>query len=154
MTDRGEFTDDRDDEPRDPHAAYGPGWTRSVLSFEDALIDPDLLDHVLPLDGRWPEPRLLGQTHLFFLRDRTRLATRLFDAETAEWLMDELHTDLPDWHAAATFHEGTTTPSTARDVLAALGVPAIRDIDPQTWLESTVLFRWLSTRASAGDPPV
>ena len=91
---------------------------------------------------------------MFYLRDRTRLAPRLFNTETARWLLDELHADLHDWHAAAVFHEETTTPSTAREVLAALGVPPIRDVEPRAWLESTVLVRWLSARATAGDPPV
>lgn|GEM_PF-4842544 len=145
MTSEGSyFADDRDT----PDGAagdgnYSDGWTRSMLAFDDALVDPDRLDLVLPLDGRWPEPRLLEQTGVFYLRDRTRLHPRAFDPETAAWLLDDLHVDLPDWHAAAAFHEETTASSVTRDALAALGVLSVRVTDPQAWLESTVLFRFL-----------
>ena len=148
MTGRDEFADDRDEDRDDSarsghHGADGNGWTKSVLAFDDALIDPDLLDHLLPLDGRWPEPRLLDQVDVFYLRDRTRVDPQIFDAETAGWLLNELHTDLPDWHAAAVFDEESTTGSAARDAFAALGVRPVRGLDPQVWLASTVLVRFL-----------
>jgi len=150
MTDRDEFTDDRHTDHDPGHGQgqsepdrYGDPWSGSHLALEDALIDPGLLDRVIPLDGRWPEPRLLDRTDVFYLRDRTRLHPQHFDAETAAWLLDELHIDLPDWHAAAVFDEEVTTGSLTRASLAALGVPALRDLDPHAWLESTVLFRWL-----------
>jgi len=132
---------------------YGDAWAGPVLALEDALIDPDLLDRVVPLDGRWPEPRLLDRTDVFYLRDRTRLHPQSFDAETAAWLRAELHTDMPDWHAAAVFDEEATTGSLTRAALAALGVPVVRDLDPQAWLESTVLVRFLTGRAGGGPTP-
>lgn len=152
MTDRDEFVDDRGDwefrsSPGGPHLLYSQGWHASVRDIDDAPVDPGVLGRVVPLDGRWPEPRLLQQTAVFYLRDRTRLHPAGFDAETAAWLLDELHTDLPDWHAAAAFDEEATMSSVTRDALAALGVPAIRDLNPQAWLESTVLFRFLDLRS-------
>ena len=152
MTDPEEFADDRDAHRDTAHDdgepdLYADAWHSSVLALEDALIDPGLLDRVVPLDGRWPEPRLLNRTDVFYLRDRTRLHPRGFDAEMAAWLLDELLTDLPDWHAAAVFDEEATTGSLTRASLAALGVPAVRDLDPRAWLESTVLVRFLRERA-------
>jgi len=158
VTDPEEFADDRDAHRDAAHGEgerdlYADGWHGSVLALEDALIDPDLLDRVVPLDGRWPEPRLLDRTDVFYLRDRTRLHPRGFDAETAAWLLYELHVDLPDWHAAAVFDEEATTGSLARAALAALGVPTVRDLDPRAWLESTVLVRFLAGRAGGGFTP-
>ncbi len=155
MTDREEFADDRDAHRDTGHDEgepnpYGDAWHGCVLALEDALIDPDLLDRVVPLDGRWPDPRLLDRTDVFYLRDRTRLHPQRFDAETAGWLLDDLHVDLPDWHSAAVFDEEATTGSLTRAALAALGVLAVRDLDPQTWLESTVLLRFLAGRVAAG----
>lgn len=151
MTSPGEFADPRDDRDHDearfsaggPFRLYSQGWHASVRDIDDAPVDPALLDRAVPLDGRWPEPRLLDRTDVHYLRDRTRLDPRLFDPETAAWLLDELHADLPDWHAAAVFDEETTSSSVTQDALAALGVPALRDLDPQVWLESTELFRFL-----------
>ena len=134
MTGHGEFDDDRDSEET---------WAGDVLALEDYLIDPDLLDQIVPLDGRWPESRLLDQTAVFYLRDRTRLQPLLFDRATADWLLDELHTDLPDWHAAAAWHEEATSGSLTRAALTTLGIRPVRYLDPQAWLESTVLFRYL-----------
>jgi len=158
VTGRGEFADDMGAHRDAGHDVGEPNldgdaWHGSVLALEDALIDPDLLDRVVPLDGRWPGPRLLDRTDVFYPRDRTRLDPQRFDAETAAWLLDELHTDLADWHAAAVFDEEATTGSLTRAALAALGVPAVRDLDPPAWLESTVLVRFLAERAVGGPTP-
>jgi len=158
VTGREEFADDRDAHRDTSHDEGerdldGDAWHGSVLALEDALIEPGLLDRVVPLDGRWPEPRLLDRTDVFYLRDRTRLQPQGFDAETARWLLDDLHVDLPDWHSAAVFDEEATTSSLTRASLAALGVPAVRDLDPRAWLESTVLVRFLVERAGGGFTP-
>ena len=90
---------------------------------------------------------------MFYVRDRTRLHPRGFDAETAAWLLYELHVDLADWHSAAVFDEEATTGSLTRAALAALGVLAVRDLDPRAWLESTVLVRWLDACVRRGPAP-
>ena len=53
------------------------------------------------------------------------------------------------FHAAAVRDELLTTSSAARQVLGALGVPAVADLDPLVWLEATRLVRSLR-RLGAG----
>ena len=114
------------------------------MAVEDALVKDEVLDVVMPLDGRWPEPRLLWQTEVFHLRDRTTVDLTAPCAGELEWLLEHLRDNVSLWHAAASRDEERTTSSAARWALWETGVATIGATDPTVWLESTLLVRWLA----------
>lgn len=122
---------------------FGPSYMKSLLAVEDALVKDDVLDAVVPLDGRWPEPRLLWQTDVFHLRDRTCLDLARACEGELEWVLEHLRDDAGMWHAAAARDEERTTSSAARWAMRETGVATVEETDPGVWLESTLLVRWL-----------
>lgn len=119
-----------------------------MVALTDMRMPPDMLDEALPLDGRWPEPRVLWQDEVFFLPDRSRLDVRALDPGDAAELLEALVESALGWHAAAARDERLTTSSGLRRALAAVGVPLVEDLDPLVWLESTALVRTLRARAA------
>lgn len=133
--------DDQDDDtctcPDDP------GEGQVLLRFDDALLTEQAMDVVVGLGQRWPEPRALHQTATFFLEDRTEIELRHLDADLARDLLDLLHIYAGPLHETACRDEDATMSSAVRFVLDGLGVPPVAAHDPEVWLESTELVRWL-----------
>ncbi len=161
MSDRDEFDDDRDQHqnPEDPEAAgercrgddssmpFGPGYLDNLLALEDARVKEGSLDLLVPdLSDRWPEPRLLAQTELWFARGRTPASVADLDGDGARRLLGAIHALASNLHRVAARDEALTTSSGARWAMAAAGVPTIAELDPHAWLESTVLVRALRDR--------
>lgn len=163
MTDRDEFDDDRDhanaEEPRsgangdrgpgggpgdDSLQPFGPGYMENLLAMEDSPVKPGSLDLLVPgLHDRWPEPRLLNQRELWFQQNRIPVAVDTLDAEGARRLLRVIVGLAEDLHRVAARDEALTTSSGIRWALASAGVPMVEDLDPLSWLESTLLVRHL-----------
>ena len=73
---------------------FGPSYMESLMAVEDALVKDEVLDAAVPLDGRWPEPRLLWQTGVFHLRDRTCVDLARAPKVELEWVLEHLRTPL------------------------------------------------------------
>lgn len=104
-----------------------------------------VLDRVLPLDGRWPEPRQLWQTAVFYGRDRSCLDLAAATSGDLVLLLRHLREQAETWHAAAACDEDSTTSSAVRWAMRETGVLLIPDLDPGVWLECTLLVRWLAS---------
>lgn len=118
-----------------------------LLRFDDALLTGQALDAVVGLGQRWPEPLALHQTERFFLEDRTEIRTEHLDADLARDLLDLLTIYADPLHETACRDEQATTSSAVRWLLDGLGVPPVAAHEPEVWLESTELVRWLRARA-------
>lgn len=133
---------------------YGPSYMESLMAVEDALVTDEVLDAVVPLDGRWAEPRLLWQTNVFHLRDRTVVDLARPVQGELERLLEHLRDAAVTWHAAASRDEERTTCSAARWAMREVVVPLVADSDPVAWPERTLLVRWLASHTGEGVPPV
>lgn len=158
MTGGHEYDDEqaRDDEERErcpnygtDDVTYGPGYFDNLLALSDATVGDDLLGALLPLDGRWPEPRALDQDAVFFLADRTRVDVAGLDAEDAVRLLGHLRDLAPALHGRACADEALTVSSGLRRAMAHAGVALVSETDPLVWLEASVLVRALR-RLGAG----
>jgi len=126
---------------------FGPGYLDNLLALEDARVKEGSLDLLVPdLSDRWPEPRLLAQTELWFARGRTPASVADLDGDGARRLLGAIHALASNLHRVAARDEALTTSSGARWAMAAAGVPTIAELDPHAWLESTVLVRALRDR--------
>lgn len=132
-----------DDGPAEP--PWGRGRMEAGLAFEDWLVDPDVLERVVPLSGRWPEPRLLDQTGVWFSLDRRRIDLDAIDAGERAGLLDALRLHAREWHAAAVVHEAQVTSTALRWMYGHCGVLSAERLGPLAWLETTPLVRWLRT---------
>ncbi len=162
MSTGGEFDDDRDDcrdcscdECQDMRRAdeafrrpFGPGYVDALGAVADAVVTADALDRVLTLADRWPEPRLLDQAEVFYLRDRTTVSVAALDADGASRLLALLRGLAAELHAAAVRDEEVTTSTAMRWAAEQAGIRAVADLDPLAWLEASVLVRWLRARCS------
>lgn len=117
--------------------------------MQDARIDADVLDALIPLPGRWPDPRVLTeQDERFWLRDGEEIAVADLGPAEVEWLLRWLADLVPVLHARAAADEALTTSTGLRRALAAAGVPLVAETDPLAWLESTRLVRALQQARS------
>lgn len=121
-------------------------WVVQGLAVDDAVLTDRALERVVGLGQRWPEPRALHQTDVFYMEDRTPLDLHLFDAGHATELLRLLVLMVDELHHAAWRDEQATQSSALRWLLDGLDVPPIAAHDPVVWLESTVLVRWLRSR--------
>ena len=143
---------DGDDEDRRRHeqeddsraGAFGPGYIDSLMAVGDAVVGPDVLDRVLDLADRWPEPRVLDQTSVFFLRDRTPVPVDGMGSEDARRLLAHVRGLAMVLHEAAARDEEITTSTAMRWAMAQACVPSVAELDPLAWLESTALVRHLA----------
>ena len=119
------------------------------MALSDATVGDGLLDVLLPLDGRFPEPRALDQDVVFFLHDRTRVDVAGLDAGDAGRLLALLRGLAPGLHARACADEALTMSTGLRRALAHAGVPLVAQTDPLVWLGSTLLVRAVARRAGA-----
>jgi hypothetical protein len=111
---------------------------------QDAAVKDNSLDLLVPdLSDRWPEPRLLWQHDVWFLRHRTRVPIDDLDADGARWLLDAVYDIAEGLHAVAARDEELTTSTGLRRAMAHAGVPLVSEIEPDVWLESTTLVRVL-----------
>lgn len=140
--------DDDHHDHYDYDAPYGPAYVDSLVASRDQLITPEALDLAVPLDGRWPEPRLLDQTDVFYLRDRTELPLDELDADDCATLLRLIRSDTALWHRAAVIHEDHTTSTALRWAYEQAGVPTAEALAPDEWLDQTRLVRWLTARAA------
>ena len=131
---------------------YGPDYVTSLMAVQDAVATDDALDALVPgLCHRWPEPRLLWQDEVWWTRDRVCLDLDYASPDDARWLLDAIEDLAPVLHRAAARDEDALTSTGLRTALAAVGVPLTADLDPDAWLESTVLVRTLRRIAAAPD---
>lgn len=138
----------RHEEEDDSHSeAFGPGYVDSLMAVGDAVVTSDVLDRVVDLADRWPEPRVLQQRDVFFLRDRTPVRVSGLGREDALGLLLHVRGLATVLHEAAARDEMLTTSTAMRWAMAQAGVPRIADLDPPAWLESTELVRCLAERA-------
>ncbi|GAC1439363.1 MAG: hypothetical protein NVSMB55_00580 [Mycobacteriales bacterium] len=153
----GEFDDPRDNPDDDPDRHYLEArcrrgsdeaqYAEALVSLNDQVLTEEALDRAVPLDGRWPEPRILRQAEVFYFPDRSWVQIPDLDGQEADVLLETLLGDASAFHAAAVRDEALTTPSGLRRALKAAGVPATADVDPVVWLDGTVLVRSLRRRA-------
>lgn len=134
-----------------PEGVFVPGsdqWRGAHHALEDAVVPADALDVAVPLGGRFYDPRLLWQTDVFWIHQRTRLDLTSLTEDQAVELLGWLRRHTVLLHREAVRDEDTGTSTAVRWALAQVGVPAIADLDPWEWLEATPLLRWLSARGS------
>ncbi len=139
--------DDRCDdhsEEEEHFAPYGPGYVASLVAVQYAVVTTEVLDRVLDLADRWPEPRALHQTDIFFMPDRTCVAMSDLDADGASALLGHLRALTYDLHAVAARDEQLTTSTALRWAMEQAGVPRVADLNPHTWLDGTALVRRLA----------
>lgn len=111
--------------------------------LDDAPIPPAALGLHVPLTARWPEPRLLHQTEMWFEPDGHPLWLRFADPSRLAVVLLTILRLAPVLHRRAADDERLATSSAMRRSLAHLGVPGIDELDPAVWIESTELVRWL-----------
>jgi hypothetical protein len=118
------------------------------MQVQDAKVDSDVLDDLVPLHGRWPDPRVLTeQGERFWLRDGEELVVADLDPPEVEWLLGWLTSLAPVLHDRAARDELLTTSTGVRRSLKAAGVLLVAETPPLVWLESTELVRALRARA-------
>lgn len=144
--------DDRSEE-EEHFAPYGPGYVASLVAVQDAVVTTEVLDQVLDLANRWPEPRALHQTDVWFMPDRVCLALADLDAEAASALLGHIRALAYDLHAVAAKDEQLTTSTALRWAMEQSDVPLTADLNPHTWLDGTALVRWLTRRTGPRDRP-
>jgi len=135
-----------------PEGVFVPGsdlWRGAHLALEDALVPPEALDRAVPLGGRCYDPRLLWQTEVFWLHQRTRLDLTSLTDDVAVEILTWLRRHAVLLHREAVRDEETGTSTALRWALDVVGVSAAVDVDPWEWLEGTPLVRWLATRTGA-----
>lgn len=115
------------------------------MRLDDALLPEEVLDR-LGLDDRWPEPRTLNQTAVFYLRDRTRVDVADLGPAEACWLLELLLRLVEPLHGQAACDDESTTSSALEWALDETGVEPVHALDPSVWLESTELVRELRRR--------
>lgn len=116
--------------------------------MQDARVDEEVLRLLIPLRGRWPDPRVLTeQDSRFWLCDVEVLDVAELEPQEVRWLLDWLTGDLlPVLHRRAVQDEELTTSTGLRRAMQAAGVPLVAETDPAAWLESTPLVRALRAR--------
>jgi len=124
-------------------------WRGAHLALEDAVVPSEALDRAVPLGGRCYDPRLLWQTEVFWLHQRTRLDLTVLTDDVAVELLAWLRRHAVLLHREAVRDEKTGTSTALRWALDVVGVLAVVDVDPWEWLEGTPLVRWLTTRTGA-----
>lgn len=178
MTAGDDFADDRDDERRDRdddrrdecvdcacdecqdmrradetfRRPYGPGYVGALGAVTDAVLTSDALDRLLPLSGRWPEPRIVEQDEVYYFRDRTPVVLADLGPAEAAALLAHVRGLAAGLHQAAARDEGLTTSTALRWAMDQAGVPPVADLDPLAWLDASALVRALKARAGSGGP--
>lgn len=133
---------------------YCGGYVPSLVAVQDAQVKEDSLELLVPdLSARWPEPRLLWQTEVWFTRHRTRVPLDGLDADGARRLLATIEAMAERLHAVAALDESLTASSGLRRAMAHLGVPLVADLAASAWLESTLLVRSLRAVVAGGDGP-
>ena len=159
-----EFGDDRDDcrdcgcsECQDMRRAdeafrrpWGRGYVGALGAVSDAVLTADALDRAVPLGERWPEPRIVDQDAVLHLRDRTAVYLSALGPRDAARLLEHVLGLAAVLHEAAVCDEELTTSTALRWAMEQAGVPAVSDLDPVVWLESSVLVRALRGIAAGG----
>ncbi len=107
-----------------------------MRATRDAVLTRDALDAAVGLDQRWPEPRLLDQTDVFYLWDRTRMDLDGLAQRDLAWLLGYLRENAAAWHAAAVADERHTTSTALRWALEQAGVPLVESLDERDWLRA------------------
>ena len=123
---------------------------RELLRFDDA-IQKDDDDRHPDLWKRWPEPRVFDQAQVWIEDD---LATfRLDDLypEVLRLLLAYLYGNVELWHRAAAADELARLSSATGWAYRNAGVPLIGNVDPVSWLESTVLVRRIRSLLAAAE---
>lgn len=116
-------------------------------SLDDCRLSEEELDRTVPLDARWPEPRLLHQTEVWFSRDGMRWRVPSLAPYRVRELLDGLLAMADDLHGRAVVDEIDQTSPLLEWAYGELGVDMIVCLDPLVWVESTELVRWLRARA-------
>ena len=122
-------------------------WRGAHLALEDALIPLEDLDRAVPVGSRFYDPRLLWQTDVFWVHQRTRLDLAHLSNDGAVELLDWLRRHTVLLHREAVRDDENSTSTALRWALDTVGVPATEEVDPWEWLEATPLVRWLAVRA-------
>lgn len=120
------------------------------MAAQDALVNDDVLHLLIPLRGRWPDPRVLTeQDERFWLPDGEVIEIAELDPPEVLWLLGWLTGDLlQPLNRRARQDEQLTTSTALRRAMRAAEVPLVAETDPLVWLESTRLVRALRQRAS------
>ena len=122
-------------------------WRGAHHALEDALLPTEDLDRAVPVGGRFYDPRLLWQTDVFWVHQRTRLDLAHLNDDGAAELLDWLRRHTVLLHREAVRDEESGTSTALRWALDEVGVTPTVDVDPWEWLEATPLVRWLAARA-------
>lgn len=148
------MADDRDDEssegwgwPQGVFVPYGDAWRGAALALEDALVEPGVLDRLVPLDVRWAEPRLLQQTETFWVHHRRQVDVRALRPDGERRLLQHLVSRAEALHAQADLDQVHTTGTALRWALREAGVPFVADVEAEPWVRSTPLGRRLARHA-------
>lgn len=116
-------------------------------------MNADVLDDLVPLHGRWPDPRVLTeQDEKFWLYDGEEIEVAGMSAAEVEWLLAWLVQLAPALHRRAVLDEDLTTSTGVRRALRSAGVPLVAETAPLVWLESTRLVRRLRSMSAASGP--
>lgn len=122
-------------------------WRGAHHALGDALLPSEDLDRAVPPGGRFYDPRLLWQTDVFWLHQRTRLELAHLSDDGAAELLDWLRRHTVLLHREAVRDEETGTSTALRWALDEVGVTPTVDVGPWEWQEATPLLRWLAAQA-------
>jgi len=146
------MAEDRDDDGPDGwrwgdgvFLPYGDAWRGAALALEDALVEPGVLDRLVPLHARWAEPRLLEQTSTYWVHHRRQVNVTALRPDGARRLLRHLLSRAVALHEQAVLDEVHTTGTAVRWAWREAGVPTVAEFEPASWLLGTPLARRLGS---------
>lgn len=145
------MADDRDDDGPDGwrwgdgvFLPYGDAWRGAALALEDALVEPGVLDRLVPLHVRWAEPRLLQQTSTYWVHHRRQVDVDALRPDGARRLLRHLVGRAGALYEQAVLDEMHTTSTAVRWARREAGMPSVAEVEALPWLRSTPLARYLA----------
>lgn len=133
------------DLPTDPFASPSPQPRR----LDDASVLYEVLDVTVPLGTRWPEWRLLMQTHVFAAPGLPVLVPDDLDADGLVGVLALLYEHADALHLQAAEDEEAAVSSALAWAFRQLQVPHVRACTATAWLHTTPLVRHVRSRLRA-----
>jgi hypothetical protein len=114
--------------------------------FMDNELWPESTFGTLGKSSDWPDPRILYQNKYWCGPDGVLCPLDQMDVESMESLLSLIIGDVKVWHQIAADFEMLTMSTAMQWAYEELNIPFILDLYPDSWLESTELYRELEDR--------